>query len=123
MAGISLAAKARAVFFGVVDLSVRDGEWGSVVVTIAGSTSALPGTQPGTAKVTPLAEYPVKGRATGGVRCHRFLKGEDYLQLAWAGTSPARAAAANGVPGPLPDASGRRDGSGTPLTQPVHTVG
>ena len=122
MAGIALAGKARVVFFGVVDLSVRDGEWGSVVVTIAGSTSALPGTQPGTAKVTPFAEYPVKGRATGGVRCHRFLKGEDNLQLAWAGTSPARAAAANGVPVPLPDAGGRRDGSGTPLTQPVHTI-
>ena len=26
-----------------------------------------------------------KGRATGGVRCHRFLKGEDILVLAWAG--------------------------------------
>jgi DNA gyrase subunit A len=123
MAGISLAAGAQVVFFGALDLSVHDGEWGSVVVTIAGSTSALPGTQPGTAKVTPLAEYPVKGRATGGVRCHRFLKGEDCLQLAWAGPAPARGSAANGVPVPLPDAGGRRDGSGTPLSQPVHALG
>ena len=55
-----------------------------------------------------------KGRATGGVRCHRFLKGEDVLVLAWAGAAPPRAAAANGVPVDLPAATGKRDGSGTP---------
>jgi DNA gyrase subunit A len=122
MAGISLSPGARAVFFGAVDLGVPDGEWGSAVVTVAGSTTALPGTQPGTCKVTPLAEYPSKGRATGGVRCHRFLKGEDVLLLAWAGTSPPRAAAANGVPLDLPTSDSRRDGSGVQLQQPVHAV-
>ncbi len=122
MAGISLSPGARVVFFGTVDLEVPDGEWGSAVVTVAGSTSALPGTQPGTCKVTPFAEYPSKGRATGGVRCHRFLKGEDVLLLAWAGTSPARAAAANGVPLDLPAPDSRRDGSGVPLQQPLHAV-
>jgi len=111
------------VFFGAVDLTGRDGEWGASVVTIAGSTSALPGTQPGTAKVTPFAEYPAKGRATGGVRCHRFLKGEDTLLLGWAGAAPARAAAATGVGLDLPGPDSRRDGSGSPLTQPVHAVG
>ena len=60
------------------------------------------------------AEYPAKGRATGGVRCHRFLKGEDTLVLAWAGAAPARAAAASGAPVDLPEATGRRDGSGVP---------
>jgi DNA gyrase subunit A len=123
MAGISLAPRARAVFFGAVDLRVKDGEWGSVVVTVAGATDALPGTQPGTAKVTPFAEFPAKGRATGGVRCHRFLKGEDTLLLAWAGPEPARAAAANGVGLPLPPVDSRRDGSGVPLQQPVAAVG
>ena len=54
-------------------------------------------------KVTPFAEYPGKGRATGGVRCHRFLKGEDALVFAWAGTAPARAAAASGSPVDLPE--------------------
>jgi DNA gyrase subunit A len=122
MAGISLSPRTRAVWFGAVDLSVKDGEWGSVVVTIAGSASALPGTQPGAAKVTPFAEYPRKGRATGGVRCHRFLKGEDTLLLAWAGPAPARAAAANGVAVDLPTPDSRRDGSGTPLRQPVAAV-
>ena len=83
---------------------------GSVVVTASGSATALPGTEPGAVKVTPFSEYPAKGRATGGVRCHRFLKGEDALVFAWAGTAPARAAAASGAPVELP---GGRPGAGT----------
>ena len=79
----------------------------SVVVTAAGSSTALPGTEPGTLKVTPFTEYPAKGRATGGVRCHRFLKGEDTLVLAWAGAAPARAAARQR----LPDRPARGHGS------------
>ncbi|HYJ74615.1 MAG TPA: DNA gyrase subunit A, partial [Kineosporiaceae bacterium] len=123
MAGVNLAPGARAVSFGVVDLTLPDGEWASVVVTVAGTTGALPGTQTGTAKVTPYAEYPAKGRATGGVRCHRFLKGEDTLLLAWAGPAPALAAGANGVAVPLPAPDSRRDGSGVPLRAPVAAVG
>jgi DNA gyrase subunit A len=122
MAGVSLSPGARVVHFGIVDLTLPDGEWASVVVTTAGSSGALPGTQPGTAKVTPYAEYPTKGRATGGVRCHRFLKGEDTLLLAWAGPAPAIAAAANGVGVPLPAQDSRRDSSGVPLRAPVHAV-
>ena len=87
MAGIKLAAGQRVVAFTALDPAVD-----SVVVTIAGSSASLPGTEPGSVKVTPYAEYPAKGRATGGVRCHRFLKGEDELILAWAGPAPARAA-------------------------------
>jgi DNA gyrase subunit A len=82
----------------------------------------VPGTEPGALKVTPFSEYPGKGRATGGVRCHRFLKGEDTLVVAWAGTGPARAAAASGAPVDLPEATGRRDGSGTPGSQPIAAV-
>ena len=81
--------------------------------------TALPGTEPGAVKVTPFSEYPAKGRGTGGVRCHRFLKGEDTLVFAWAGPGPARAAAASGAAVDLPAADGRRDGSGVPGTQPV----
>ncbi len=118
MAGVRLAGGARAVFFGVVVPGADD-----VVVTVAGSSSALPGTEAGTAKVTPLTEYPAKGRGTGGVRCHRFLRGEDQLSLAWVGTAPARGTASSGSPVDLPAATGRRDGSGTPLAQPLHAVG
>ena len=84
----------------------------AVVVTVAGSAGALPGTAAASVKVTPYADFPPKGRGTGGVRCHRFLKGEDALILAWAGPGPARAATDAGVPVDLPDADGRRDGSG-----------
>ncbi len=116
MAGVRVAAGERVVWFGAIDLAAGDG---AVVVTASGSSTARPGTEPGALKVTPFAEYPGKGRATGGVRCHRFLKGEDTLVLAWAGTAPARAAAASGAPVDLPEATGRRDGSGTPGTQPI----
>jgi DNA gyrase subunit A len=94
-----------------------------VVVTVSGTSRALPGTDAGSVKVTPFEEYPGKGRATGGVRCHRFLKGEDILQLGWVGPAPAYAAAASGAPVELPPADGRRDGSGTPAGQPIAAVG
>ena len=92
------------------------------MVTASGSSTALPGTEPGAVKVTPFSEYPAKGRATGGVRCHRFLKGEDMLVTAWAGDAPARAAAASGAPIDLPEPTGKRDGSGTPGSQPIAAV-
>nr|WP_227466261.1 DNA gyrase subunit A [Nocardioides dongkuii] len=113
IAGVRLAASQRAVFFGAFDPT------DAVVVTASGSSTALPGTEPGLVKVAPFTEYPAKGRATGGVRCHRFLKGEDTLVLAWAGPGPARAAAASGAPVELPEPTGRRDGSGTPASQPI----
>ena len=116
MAGVRLAPGERVVWFGAIDPAAGEG---AVVVTASGSSTALPGTEPGALKVTPFGEYPGKGRATGGVRCHRFLKGEDTLVLAWAGTSPARAAAASGAPVDLPEATGRRDGSGMPGSQPI----
>ncbi|WP_232679960.1 DNA topoisomerase (ATP-hydrolyzing) subunit A [Nocardioides sp. R-C-SC26] len=115
MAGIKLAAGQRVVWFGAVDGDPAT----SAVVTSSGTSTALPGTEPGSVKVTPFEEYPSKGRATGGVRCHRFLKGEDALVFAWAGAAPPRASAASGAPVDLPPAEGRRDGSGTPVSQPI----
>jgi DNA gyrase subunit A len=119
MAGVRLAAGARAVFFGAVP---RADAGELVVVTVAGASSALPGTEPGSVKVTWLAGYPAKGRATGGVRCHRFLRGEDTLVLAWVGPGPAMASAASGAPVDLPAPNDRRDGSGTPAPQPIAAV-
>ncbi len=116
MAGIKLAAGARVVFFGASPVA------DAAVVTVAGSSGALPGTESGTVKVTPFAEYPGKGRATGGVRCQRFLKGEDALLLAWVGPEPAVAAAASGSPIDLPAPDPRRDASGAPASQPIAQV-
>ena len=118
MAGIKLGIGASAVFFG----AVSQGD-AAVVVTVSGASKALPGTDSGAVKVTSFAEYPGKGRATGGVRCHRFLKGEDVLLLGWAGPGPALAAAASGTPITLPPADGRRDGSGSPASQPIAAAG
>jgi DNA gyrase subunit A len=117
IAGVRLSAGQHVVFFGAFTP-----DEGAVVVTASGSGAALPGTEAGSVKVTPFSEYPAKGRATGGVRCHRFLKGEDTLVLAWAGRGPARAAAASGAAVEMPEATGRRDGSGVPGSQPVLAV-
>lgn len=116
IAGVRLTGGERVEFFGALDPTT------AVVVTASGASTALPGTEAGAVKVTPFTEYPAKGRATGGVRCHRFLKGEDTLLTAWAGPAPARAAAASGAPVDLPEATGRRDGSGIPAAQPIAAV-
>ena len=68
-------------------------------------------------KVTPFEEYPAKGRATGGVRAQRFLKGETRLVVAWVGPRPAGATApATRWSCPTPDP--RRDGSGAAMPGP-----
>ncbi|AOT61448.1 MULTISPECIES: DNA gyrase/topoisomerase IV subunit A [Streptomyces] len=117
MAGVKLAAGAAVLSFTAVDPSSD-----AVVFTVAGATGQLDGTAGTSAKLTPFDQYPRKGRATGGVRCHRFLKGEDALVFAWAGGAPARAAQKNGTPAELPALDPRRDGSGTPLLKPVAVV-
>jgi DNA gyrase subunit A len=131
MAGVRLSEGARALWFGSVDAAAAagtpTGPPGSyspaVVVTVAGTAGALPGAAAGTVKVTPMHEYPAKGRATGGVRCHRFLKGEDTLVTAWAGPAPAVGASESGSPVALPDPIGRRDGSGVGLSGPLAVIG
>ena len=92
-------------------------------MTVAGRSGALPGTGGASVKVTPFAEYPPKGRATGGVRCQRFLKGEDGLIQAWIGPPPVLAATESGVMVDLSGMQGRRDGSGTALTRQLAYLG
>ncbi|AWL40997.1 MULTISPECIES: DNA topoisomerase (ATP-hydrolyzing) subunit A [unclassified Streptomyces] len=116
MAGVKLTEGATALSFTAVDPSAD-----AAVFTVAGSHGTLDDSER-TWKLTPFDQYPRKGRATGGVRCQRFLKGEDVLVFAWAGGVPARAAQKNGAPAGLPDPDPRRDGSGTPLTSPVAVV-
>ena len=92
------------------------------VVTITSAGATLTGADPGRAKVTPLADYPGKGRATGGVRSHTLLKGEVGLALAFVGPEP-RACASDGTARELPSELGKRDGSGSPLTDVVSFIG
>ncbi len=123
MAGIRLAAQAQVIWFGAVPAAPGDGEPDAVVVTVAGSAGTLPGTGAATVKVSPYQDFPAKGRATGGVRCHRFLKDEDTLVLAWAGPAPARAATEAGLPVYLPEPQGRRDGSGERVRKQLAALG
>ncbi|TYL50945.1 DNA gyrase/topoisomerase IV subunit A [Agromyces mariniharenae] len=120
MAGINLASGAHVVHFTSVPAeSAAD----AVVVTIAASNETLLGTDPGSAKVSSFAEFPAKGRATGGVRAQRFLKGEDALHLAWVGRSPALAVGTDGSARQLPDGGAKRDASGQALEAVVAAVG
>lgn len=130
MAGIKLAEGARVAAFNVVPAgkvawTYEEGEngltsgSGAVVLTVAGDSDALPGTENGAAKVTPLEMYPTKGRATGGVRSQRFLKGQNTLILAWAGLYPLHASTSAGSPVELPKPDMRRDGSGVDLASPI----
>ncbi len=118
MLGIRLSGDDQAVFFAAVPVNTA-----AEVVTVAGPDSALPGTTPGTAKVTPLSEYPSKGRGTGGVRCQKFRSGENRLQLGWAGPSPARAATASGAAATLPEVDDRRDSTGVVVKKNIAAVG
>ncbi len=117
MTGIKLTEGAKVISFTAVDPAAD-----AVVFTVAGSRGTLDDSVQTTAKLTPFDQYPRKGRATGGVRCQRFLKGEDCLSLAWAGAVPARAAQKNGTPADLPEMDPRRDGSGVSLGKTVSVV-
>ncbi len=84
MAGVKLGSGATVLFFGVVDPTaeavVGDGlRWREHPARHG------PGTCEGPRLFT---EYPAKGRATGGVRAHSFLKGEDRLTVAWVDRTP-----------------------------------
>jgi DNA gyrase subunit A len=118
MAGMNVSAKARALFFGALDPNAE-----IIVATISGSSDALPGTDAGRAKVSALSEFPGKGRATGGVRAHSFLKGEDTLTVAWIGTAPAIAVGSDGSARELPESGAKRDASGSPLDAVVGSIG
>ena len=134
MAGIKLAEGCKVAAFNVVAAdkvawTYEEGDngltsaSGAVVLTVAGDSDALPGTENGAAKVTPFEMYPTKGRATGGVRSQRFLKGQNTLIFAWVGDYPVHASTETGSPVELPEPDMRRDGSGTELDAPVAFAG
>lgn len=119
MAGIKLSENDRVIFFGVVPANAEH----TVVATIAAGSQTLPGTSGQSVKLTEFAEFPSKGRATAGVRAHRFVKGEDHLRLGFAGQGPARASSTAGIVRALPTEYAKRDGSGAPLAQSINILG
>ena len=118
MAGINLSPKGLAIFFAAIN-SAAD----AVVATVSAASATIAGTDPGRAKVSAITEFPGKGRATGGVRAHSFLKGEDALSHAWVGQAPAVAVGTDGSERQLPDAGAKRDASGTPLDGVIGSIG
>ncbi|WP_185173078.1 DNA topoisomerase (ATP-hydrolyzing) subunit A [Rothia nasimurium] len=113
MAGMKVADDDKLIAFGVT----TPGADAQVVTITDGREDGA------TAKVTELTEFPQKGRATGGMRAHRFLKGETALALAWVGIGPAKAVSSAGVARTLPTEFGPRDGSGVLLAQSIDAIG
>lgn len=120
MAGMKLAADAHVIFASAVD---EEAEASVATVAEGSDENALISTSSASAKVSAWAEFPAKGRATGGVRAQRFLKGEDRLVAAWVGAGEPRALASDGAARKLPTELSKRDGSGTPLEGAVAHIG
>jgi DNA gyrase subunit A len=111
MAGVNLSPDAEVISFNAVVTS--DTEHGEPMVVTSTGTQV---------KVSPFASYPAKGRATGGVRVQRFLKGETRLSVAWVGPRPV-GASNTGDPVELPEPDARRDGSGNPVIMGPQIIG
>ncbi|MEY4992998.1 MAG: hypothetical protein RIS82_120 [Actinomycetota bacterium] len=118
MAGINLAEGARVISFDVISELTN-----ARVITAANSSMAIPGTDAGSVKWTPMTEFPSKGRATGGVRSHRFIRSEDQLYFASVVEGVAKALTPDGKPMPIAEDPGKRDGSGINLTAVIGSVG
>ncbi|MFM5904088.1 MAG: DNA topoisomerase (ATP-hydrolyzing) subunit A [Microbacteriaceae bacterium] len=116
VAGINLSATAKAIYFGL-----EPGN-SSVLITGANSSQALAGTDSGSIKVSPTTEIPSKGRATGGVRGHKFIRNEDQLFFASVAPADCIANAVDGKPFELPEPT-KRDASGTATAQIIGAVG
>ena len=95
-----------------------------VAVTISGARGRAPRHRRRAAsRCRGSRSSPRKGRATGGVRAHAFLKGEDALTLAWVGARTPAPSAPDGAARPLPEATAKRDASGQPLDAVIGAVG
>ncbi len=110
VAGIRLGKNDEVLFFSSVTENSD-----ATVLTVSGNSGEIPGTVPGRAKISLLQDFPAKGRATGGVRAHRFRADEDKLDVAWSGPHRPVATTAGGVAVSLPEELGKRDGSGEQL--------
>lgn len=113
VAGIKLAKGAKVIYGSVINPDLDP-----VVATVAGKDEA----NATSIKVSQLSEFPAKGRATGGVRCHKFLAGEKVLVTAAAGSAPIHAATGTGGFVDVPAKLAKRDAAGTKLAKAVSAV-
>ena len=118
VAGINLSNGASVIAFNVAKAGIEN-----IAITAANSTSSLAGTDAGSIKVSSLDEFPAKGRATGGVRAHKFIRNEDQLYFGWVGPMDAIALATDGKPIDLPKELSKRDASGARSSAILGSVG
>ena len=116
ISGMSISKDAEAIYFGCTGDE-------AVVVTAANNSEALPGTDPGSAKVSALSEFPSKGRSTGGVRAHKFIRNENQLYFAWVGNADALASTSDGKPIDLDLNLAKRDASGEKIPSAIGGLG
>ncbi|MEY4397583.1 MAG: hypothetical protein RLZ53_159 [Actinomycetota bacterium] len=119
IAGMNLSEGATVIGFGVIE----DAE-NVQVITAAKSASTLAGIDGGSIKRSALSEFPAKGRATGGVRAHKFIRDEDHLYFAAVADAEPLGASADGKPIDLMSFElTKRDASGTPTDSAIASVG
>jgi len=119
IAGINLSEGATVISFG----AVKPGQ-APRVITAAKSASTLSGIDGGSLKISDLSEFPSKGRATGGVRAHKFIRNEDHLYFAALVNGEIMASSANGKPMDISDVPlAKRDASGTVIDIAIASVG
>ncbi len=111
VAGISVPDSARVIAFAAVD--------GMTAVVATVST----GSEVDRGKLSPLTDFPPKGRATGGVRAQTLLRGETGLRLAYVGPAPVLALTTSGATKAFPEIPAKRDASGAPLDEGVDLLG
>lgn len=118
MSGIKLANEAKAIYFTSISPTKA-----TQVLTAANNSDSLGAVDSGSAKISLLTEFPSKGRATGGVRAHKFIRDENQLYFAHVGNSPLLAASSSGKPLEIESVLAKRDASGTPLSATIISVG
>jgi DNA gyrase subunit A len=116
ISGMSLSKDAEAIYFGCTGPD-------AIVITAANNAEALPGTDPGSAKASALSEFPSKGRSTGGVRAHKFIRNENQLYFAWVGSPDSLAATTDGKPIDLDLELSKRDASGVKIPSALGGLG
>jgi len=118
MAGIKLSEGAKAVYFTSIKVT-KDTQ----VLTAASNSDSLGAVDAGSAKITEISEFPSKGRATGGVRAHKFIRDENQLYFGYVGNSPILGSASSGKPLETPEYLAKRGASGTPLSATIVSAG
>ena len=98
-------------------LGIEQFETNSYLATAANSSASLEGTDPGTFKISEVSDLPLQGRGGQGVRCHKFLKGEDQIYFAVVSTKIPTLGFGAGKTSKLEGTVAKRDASGQRISE------